>query len=159
MLKVRSLDCQTMNIHLDLLGYGESALVRGRDVLIPGAPGLYVPANSREANAYRFTLQGFVRGTGVDPDARALSWRVATDQLLAVMDLILDPGAVEVGPAAPARFPDASPYIGLMGDRTINARLVSRVRGAVQAHMSYQGWSFEMESVEAPLGWQDAGSP
>jgi hypothetical protein len=159
MLKVRGTDVQTDNIHLDLIGYGESPQVRGRDVLIPGAEGRYVPTGSRESDTYRFSLQGYVQGTGADPDARALSWRQATDTLLAVMDLSLDPGTVDVGPAAPARFPDASPYLGLTGDRMINARVVSIVRGTVHAHMSYQGWSFEMESVEAPLGWQDAESP
>ena len=158
MLKVRGTDVQTLNIHLDLVGYGESAQVRGRDVLIPGSEGLYVPANSREKERYRFTLDGYVEGTGITPDDRALSWRTATDVLMALMDLSLDPGTVDVGPAAPARFPNASPYLGLAGDKTINARCVSMVRGPVRAHMSFQSWSFEMECVETPLGWEDAGS-
>lgn len=152
------LDCQDENIHLDLVGYGEPAQVRGRDVLIPGAPGRYVPSNSREGDVYRFTLQGYVKGTGASRDDRALSWRIATDALMAVMDFALDPAAVEVGPAAPAQFPASSPYLGLVADKTISARCVSMVRGPVQHHMSHQSWSFEMESVEAPLGWEDGGS-
>jgi hypothetical protein len=159
MLKVRGTDVQTLNIHLDLVGYGESPQVRGRDVLIPGAPGLYVPTGSREVNAYRFHLEGHVKGTGEDPDERALSWRIATNALMALMDLSLDPGTVEVGPASPAQFPDASPYLGLTVDRILNARCISHLGGPVKHHMSFQGWSFEMENVEAPLGWQDAESP
>lgn len=158
MLRVRGTDVQTLNIHLDLIGYGEPFQVRGRDVLIPGAEGMYVPANSREAERYRFTLDGFVQGTGDDRDERALSWRENTDALMALMDLSLDPGVVEVGPGAPERFPDSAPYLGLLADKTINARCVSFVRGPVQAHMSFQTWSFEMENVESPLGWQDAAS-
>lgn len=157
MLKVRSTDVQTLAIHLDLVGYGEPAQVRGRDVLIPGLPGLYVPAGSREKNLIRFTLQGYVQGLGVGPDERALSWREETDVLMALMDFSLDPGTVEVGPAAPARFPDASPYLGLTGDKSIEARCVSMVHGPLQHHMSYQSWSFEMEAVET-LAWEDAGS-
>ena len=158
MLRVRGTDVQTLNIHLDLLGYGDPFQVRGRAVLVPGAPGLFVPPGTYEGDRYRFTLDGYVEGTGQTRDERALSWRSATDVLLALMDLSLDPGAVEVGPAAPARFPNASPYLGLTGDKTINARCVSFVRGPVRRHMSFQSWSFEMENVEDPLGWQDAES-
>jgi hypothetical protein len=157
MLRVRSLDCQTLNIHFDLIGYGESASVRGEDHVMPGAEGREV--GTRRLDVYRFTLDGYVKGTGVDRDARALSWRENTDLLLAVMDLSLAPGLVEVGPAAPAQFPEAAPYLGLTVDRFITARVVSRARGPVTSHMSHQGWSFEMECVTSPLEWQDAESP
>ena len=156
MLRVRSLDCQTLNIHLDLLGYGESASVRGEDDVIPFAEGRDIGA--RRLDVYRFVLQGYVQGTGTDPEERALSWRTATDALLAVMDLSLAPGLVEVGPAAPARFPGAASYLGLDGDKQITARVVSRARGPVQYHMAHQSWSFEMECVSSPLEWEDAGS-
>ena len=156
MLRVRSLDCQSLNIHLDLIGYGESASVRGEDHVMPGAEGREI--GLRRLDVYRFTLDGYVQGTGADRDARALSWRTATDQLLAVMDLSLAPGLVEIGPEAPAKFPDASPYLGLTVDRFITARVVSRARGPVQNHMSHQGWSFEMECVTSPLDWQDESS-
>ena len=156
MLRVRSLDCQTLNIHLDLLGYGESASVRGEDHVMPGAEGREV--GLRRPDVYRFTLDGYVQGTGTDPEERALSWRLATDQLLAVMDLSLAPGLVEVGPAAPARFPGAASYLGLDGDKQITARVVSRARGPVLYHMAHQSWSFEMECVTSPLEWEDAGS-
>lgn len=156
MLRVRSLDCQTLNIHLDLIGYGESPAVRGEDHVMPRAEGREV--GTRRKDVYRFVLEGYVEGTGADPDARALSWRTATDALLAVMDLSLAPGLVEVGPASPARFPASSPYLGLTGDKEITARVVSRARGPVQRHMSFQTWSFEMECVTSPLEWEDAGS-
>lgn len=123
---------------------------------MPGATGREVGV--RRSDVYRFVLQGYVEGTGVDPDARALSWRTETDALMAVMDLSLAPGLVEVGPAAPERFPAASPYIGLTEDRELNARCVSMVRGPVQRHMSFQSWSFEMECVDSPPQWQDSGS-
>lgn len=157
MLKVRALDCQSDTIHLDLVGYGESPFVRGEDHVMPGAAGR--EPGLRRKDVYRFTLQGYVKGAGADPDERALSWRTATDSLMAVMDFSLTPGVVEVGPASPAQFPDSSPYIGLTGDRTINARCISMVRGPVQHHMSFQGWSFEMECIDSPPDWQDAESP
>src|SRR5688572_30503789 len=118
MLSVGSVDCQDENIHLDLMGYGESAQVRGRDPIIPGLPGRF--ETPRVKDVYRFTLQGYVKGTGVDRDARALSWRVATDALMAVMDFSLPPAIVEVGPEAPAQFPDSSPYLGLLGEKFLN---------------------------------------
>ncbi len=156
MLRVRSLDCQSDNIHLDVARYNEPALVRGVDDVVPQAEGRDIGA--RRKDVLRFTLEGVVRGTGVDPDARALSWRVATDQLMAVMDFSLDPGLVEVGPDAPAMFPDSSPYLGLTGDRELNARCVSMVRGPVQHHMSHQSWSFEMECIDSPPEWVDESS-
>jgi hypothetical protein len=156
MLKVDDLDCQDANIHLDVVGYGEPALVRGEDDVIPQASGR--DPGARTKDVLRFVLQGHVKGTGSDPDERALSWRDATDSLMAVMDFALDPVVVEVGPDAPAQFPDSSPYLGLTGDRFLNARCVSMVRGPVQAHMSFQSWSFEMECIDSPPEWQDAES-
>jgi hypothetical protein len=151
MLTVGGLDVQDENIHLDILGYGESPSVRGTDDIIPQAAGR--EAAARQHDVLRFTLQGYVKGTGVDRDTRALSWRVATDALMAVMDFALDPSAVVVGPEAPAQFPEASPYIGLTDNMTLNARCVSMVRGPVQYHMAYQSWSFEMECIDSPPEW------
>jgi hypothetical protein len=156
MLTVRALDCQSRNIHLDLVGYGESARVRGEDVIIPGLAGR-TPMN-RVKDVYRFVLEGYVEGTGDDPDERTVSWRTNTDLLMAVMDFSLAPGAVEVGPAPPERFPDASPYLGLTGDKTLDARCVSMVRGPLLRHMSFQSWSFEMECVDSPPEWVDLES-
>lgn len=156
MLEVRGTDVQTLNIHLDLVGYGESALVRGEDDVIPQASGR--DPGARIKDVYRFTLQGHVEGTGIDRDERALSWRTATDTLMALMDFSLAPGTVEVGPAAPARFPESSPYLGLAGNKILNARCVSMVRGPVQRHMSFQSWSFEMECIDSPPEWVDSGS-
>lgn len=156
MLRVASLDCQTENIHLDLMGYGESAQVRGRDPIIPGLPGRF--ETPRVKDVYRFTLQGYVKGTGETREARALSWRIATDSLMAVMDLSLPPDTVEVGPESPAQFPDSASYLGLTGDKTLNARCVSMVRGPVQYHMAHQSWSFEMECIDNPPEWQDGSS-
>lgn len=156
MLFVRDLDCQSQNIHLDVVGYGESARVRGEDVIISGLAGRV--AMSRVKDVYRFVLEGFVSGTGDDADERALSWRTNTDLLMAVMDLSLAPGSVEVGPDPPVLFPDASPYIGLAGEKILDARCVSMVRGPVLRHMSFQSWSFEMECVDSPPEWLDLGS-
>lgn len=152
MLRVASLDVQSETIHLDLVGYNESAQVRGSDIVLPTVAGrLALP---RVRDVYRFVLQGYVRGVGVDRDARALSWRTATDQLMAVLDLSLPADEVTVGPDEPAQFPNASPYLGLTGDHTIMARCVSMARGPVQSHMSFQSWSFEMECVTNPPLWE-----
>lgn len=156
MLIVRSLDCQSRNIHLDVVGYGEPAQVVGRDSTPPGRPGRFV--RNRRKDAYRFTLEGFVEGFGDDRDESALDWRVNFDQLMAVMDFSLDPGPIEIGPDPPARFPDAAPYLGLTVERTLDARCVSIVRGPVRAHMSFQNLSFEMECVDNPPGWVDLES-
>jgi hypothetical protein len=156
MLRVRSLDCQSDNIHLDVARYNEPALVRGTDDVIPRAEGR--DPGARRKDVLRFTLEGFVKGTGEDRDERALSWRTNTDLLMAVMDFSLDPGLVEVGPDVPALFPDASPYLGLTEGRELFARCVSMVRGPVQNHMSHQSWSFEMECIDSPPQWQDSGS-
>ena len=156
MLRVRSTDVQTANIHLDLVGYGEPAQVGGEDDVVLGAEGR--EPGPRIKDVYRFTLEGHVKGTGASRDERALSWRENTDILMAAIDLSLDPGLVEVGPDAPGQFPDASPYLGLAGDKQLNARCVSVIRGPVQSHMSLQHWSFEMECVDSPPQWQDAES-
>lgn len=156
MLRVGGLDCQDDNIHLDLVGYGESAQVRGRDPIIPGLPGRF--QTPRIKDTYRFTLPGYVKGTGETREDRALSWRIATDLLMAVMDFSLDPGVVEVGPDAPAQFPDSTSYLGLTGEKFLNARCVSMVHGPVQHHMSHQSWSFEMECIDNPPEWQDGSS-
>jgi len=156
MLSVGSVDCQDENIHLDLMGYGESAAVRGRDPIIPGLPGRF--ETPRVKDIYRFTLQGYVKGTGETRELRALSWRVATDALMAVMDFSLPPAIVEVGPEPPAQFPSSASYLGLLGDKFLNARCVSMVRGPVQYHMAYQSWSFEMECIDNPPEWLDASS-
>ena len=74
---------------------------------------------------------------------------------MAVMDFSLPPAIVEVGPDAPAQFPDSASYLGLTGDKFLNARCVSMVRGPVQYHMAYQSWSFEMECIDNPPEWQD----
>jgi hypothetical protein len=155
-LSVGTTDCQDENIHLDLHGYGESALVRGIDIVIAGKTGRF-PLN-RVKDTYRFVLQGHVKGTGETRDDRAESWRVSTDALMAALDLSLDPFAVEVGPDPPAQFPDASPYLGLTGAKSLTARCVSMVRGPVRSHMSFQSWSFEMECVDTPPVWVDADS-
>jgi hypothetical protein len=118
---------------------------------MPGAAGR--EAGARRKDVLRFTLQGVVLGTGVDRDERALSWRTATDTLMAVMDLSLAPGMVEVGPEAPAMFPDSSPYLGLVLDHFLNARCISMVRGPVSYHMAEQSWSFEMECIDSPPEW------
>jgi hypothetical protein len=157
MLKVRGTDVQTATIHLDLVGYGESSLVRGSYTIIPGKAGRETRTLIKDI--YRFRLDGYVKGAGEDRDERAQSWRVQTDVLLALMDLSLDPGTVEVGPADPAQFPAASPYLGLTENRILNARCLSMLGGPVQHHMSFQGWSFEMECTDSPPEWQDAGSP
>ena len=151
MLTVQGLDVQDENIHLDLLGFNESPSVRGEDHVMPGAAGREVGV--RRHDVLRFTLQGYVKGIGGDRDSRALSWRIATDALMAVMDFSLAPGPVVVGPDAPAQFPNASPYLGLTGEYSLNARCVSMVRGPVQYHMAHQSWSFEMECVDSPPEW------
>lgn len=156
MLTVRALDCQTANIHLDVVGFREPALVRGTDHVLPGAAGR--EAGVRREDVYRFRLEGFVKGTGADRDERALSWRVHTDSLLAVMSLVLAPGAIVVGPTAPALFPDSAPYLGLMNEASLSARCVSVLGGPVQYHMAYQGWSFEMECIDSPPEWVDESS-
>ena len=156
MLKIAALDVQSETIHLDLYRYGASAGVRGKDLIIPGLSGRF--SLPRQRDVYRFTLQGYVLGQGETRDDRAESWRVATDALMAVTDFSLDPADIEVGPAAPAQFPDASPYLGLTADRVIVARCISMVSGPVLNHMSYQVWSFEMESVDSPPQWTDAPS-
>lgn len=156
MLKVRGTDVQTLNIHLDLVGYGESAQVDGEDDVVLGAEGR--EPGPRIKDVYRFALEGGVEGTGATRDERMLSWREGVDALMAVFDMSLDPGTVEVGPEVPARFPDSGPYLGLTGDKILNARCVSMVRGPVRGHMTYQSWSFEMECVDSPPEWQDAES-
>jgi hypothetical protein len=104
-------------------------------------------------------LQGHVRGTGGTSDERALSWRIATDALMAVMDRTLTPGDLEVGPAAPAQFPDAASYLGLTGDKVLGGvRCLNIMGGPVLAHMAYQAWSFELVSIASPPDWDDAPS-
>ena len=156
MLTVRALDCQSDVIHLDVIGYGEPPSVDGEDDVVLEATGREV--GPRIYDVYRFRLEGHVRGVGTDREERALSWRAATDALMAVMDFVLDPGEVMIGPAAPAQFPDSASYLGLTADKFLNARCVSMVRGPVQRHMSFQTWSFEMECVDSPPLWQDASS-
>jgi hypothetical protein len=82
-----------------------------------------------------------------------MSFRTASDALAAVLDRALTPGELVVGPAAPAQFPDAAPYLGLTDNYSLNARVVNAISGPVQAHMSYQTWSIELECVDSPPEW------
>lgn len=157
MLTFRGTDLQTATIHLDLRsGYVEPPTVRGEDDVIPGAAGRDVGA--RRADARRIVLEGHVRGVGGDRDARALSFRTASDALAAVLDRALDPGTLIVGPGVPAQFPDAATYLGLDQNYGLDARVVNAISGPVQAHMSYQTWSIELECVDSPPDWQPLGS-
>lgn len=156
-LTYRSVDLQTETIQLDLRsGFVEPPTVRGEDDVIPGAAGRDVGA--RRADTLRIVLEGHVRGVGADRDARALSWRVASDALAAVLDRSLTPGALRVGPTAPDQFPDAAPYLGLLQMYELDARVVNAISGPVQAHMSYQTWSIELECVDSPPEWAAMGT-
>lgn len=152
MLTFRGVDLQTATIHLDLAqGFSEPPDVRGEDDVVPRAAGRV--AGARRADMRRIILNGHVRGTGTTREERALSWRTATDALMAAMDRTLDPGVLEVGPTAPAQQPDAASYLGLTTDYAINARCVNLIPGPVQAHMSYQTWSIELVSIDSPPDW------
>jgi len=158
MLRIHGTDCQTVNIHLDVVGYAESASVRGEDLELPTVAGRVLGPGPRIKDVYRFELEGYVRGTGADRDEKAESWRENTDVLMALMDFELDPDTIEIGPEPPANFPNSAPYLGLTDDMFINARCVSMVRGPLLDHMSFQSWSFQMESIDSPPGWQVSGS-
>jgi hypothetical protein len=152
MLNYRALDLQSATTHFDLRsGYVEPPTVRGEDDVLPGAAGRDVGA--RRADIRRIILEGHIRGAGADRDERAMSFRTASDALAAVLDRALTPGELVVGPAAPAQFPDAAPYLGLTDNYSLNARVVNAISGPVQAHMSYQTWSIELECVDSPPEW------
>lgn len=157
MLTYRSVDLQTATIHLDLRsGFVEPPTVRGEDDVIPGAAGRDVGA--RRADVLRIVLEGHVKGVGGTRDERAASWRVASDALAAVLDRALTPGAIVVGPTVPAQFPDAAPYLGLLQNYGLDARVVNAISGPVLAHMSYQTWSIELECVDSPPEWAALGT-
>lgn len=153
MLRFRGVDLQDENVSLDLaVGYAESPDVRGEDDIIPGAAGR--EPGTRRADVRRIVLQGHVRGTGGTAAERAESWRAATDAMLAAFDMT-QIGTLEVGPAAPGQYPDAAPYLGLSADQQIaDVRCIAQVGGPVQAHMSYQTWSFELQSIASPPEWE-----
>jgi hypothetical protein len=156
MLTYRAVDLQTLNIHMDLVkGYTEPAEVRGEDDVMPGAAGR--EPGIRRADVRHLIIEGHVRGTGATPAARALSWRIATDALAAILDRTLAPGDLEVGPAAPAQFPSAAAYLGLTVDRVLTGvRVENFMAGPVQSHMSYQAWSIELVSIASPPNWANA---
>lgn len=157
MLTYRSVDLQTTTLAFDLRsGFVEPATVRGEDDVIPGAAGRDVGA--RRADTLRIVLEGHVRGIGATRDERALSWRVASDALSAVLDRALTPGALVVGPVVPDEWPDAAPYLGLLQNYGLDARVVNAISGPVQAHMSYQTWSIELECVDSPPEWAALGT-
>ena len=157
MLRYRGVDLQGANISLDLaVGYAETPDVRGEDDIIPGAAGR--EPGTRRADVRRIVLQGHVRGTGGTAQERAESWRAATDTLLAALAMT-EIGTLEVGPAAPAQYPDAAPYLGLDVNYEIaDVRCIAQVGGPVQAHMSYQTWSFELQSIASPPDWEPSPS-
>jgi hypothetical protein len=151
-LNYRALDLQSSTTHFDLRsGFVEPPTVRGEDDVIPGAAGRDVGA--RRADTRRIILEGHIRGEGGDRDARAASFRTASDALAAVIDRELTPGELIVGPESPAMFPDSAPYLGLADHYSLNARVVNAISGPVQAHMSYQTWSIELECVDSPPDW------
>jgi hypothetical protein len=151
-LTYRGVDLQTDGIHLDLRsGLHEPATVRGEDDVIPGAAGRDLGARRKDTR--RIILEGHVRGQGGTRDERALDFRTSSDALAVIFDRSLDPGTLEVDETAPALFPEAAPYLGLTGARTITARVVNVITGPVLAHMSYQTYSVELESVDSPPEW------
>ena len=157
MLTYRGTDLQTETINLDLRsGFVEPPTVRGEDDVLPGAAGRDVGA--RRADTRRIVLEGHVRGVGATRDERALSFRVASDTLAAVLERDLAPGTLIVGPTAPDQFPDAAPYLGLLQMFGLDARVINAISGPVQAHMSYQIWTVELECVDSPPDWSALGT-
>ena len=145
-LSYRSVDLQTDNIKMDLYrGYFEPPEVRGEDDVIPGAPGR--DEMGREVDRLLLRIEGYVIGTGADEEERQQSWHTATMALMATLDRTLASGVLVV----------TAPYLGLVsGTRTITARCVNMLGGPVEACMTLQRWSIDLEAVE-PI-WDEESS-
>lgn len=145
-------------IALDLVrGLFESPQVRGEDDVIPGTPGRDPMA--READKLILRLEGHVTGEGVTAADRSMDWFDQMQTVAALMALTEAPGALVVTPTgitfrgtnilSPA---GEAAYLGLPpgATATISARCVNQMGGRVEAHMSHQRWSFDLEAVDPP---------
>jgi hypothetical protein len=156
-LRFRGLDLQSGHpsdgsvggIWLDLDGYFDPPSVRGDDDVIPEAAGqvagVWIPDHKD------MTLVGHVRGSGGTKDERTADWYERTTQLMAVMQMDLAPGLLEVD----------GPYLGIPTGEThyLNARCIRPIRGQVHNRMAFQFWSFTLRCIDSPPIWQvDASS-
>lgn len=151
-MRIRSLDVQSGHpsdasiggIWLDITeGYFEPAEVRGEDDTVPEASGQEPGARIRDQRI--LTLEGHVRGAGSTAAERSEDWHTRTQQLMAVMQLYDDPGAVEID----------GPYLGIPTGSTyaLDARVIRVIPGKVRNRMSFQTWSFQLKCIDSPPEW------
>jgi hypothetical protein len=137
--------CDVGTIVLDLVeGFDSESEVSGRDVLIPGREGMYVPANSREKRRRVVRLRGFVKGIGADDTEREQSYRSLIDELHTIFDPTLDPEDMTV----------TAPYLGLASGFSIlpDVRYLNAVWGPF-IRRSFRTVDVEMESIGSPPDW------
>jgi hypothetical protein len=139
--------CDDRTIILDIVeGFDDEPETRGKDVVIPGRPGMY-PAN-RIKHRRVVRLRGVVKGVGATPEDREESYRDLVDELHAIFDPTLDPAALTV----------TAPYLTVSGSRTLeDVRYVNAVWGPFLSRHA-RTVDIEMESIANPPDWTDDGS-
>lgn len=121
--------------------------VRGKDVVAPGREGRYV--GNRVNDHLDILIEGHIKGEGADPEARTDDWHSVTQTILAAFAQNLAPGSLIASPGS-------NGYLGLIDSAEIEARTVDVMAGPILSRMSYQTWSFKLESVSGL--WWDLGS-
>lgn len=142
-LTYRAVDIQTANIHLDIVsGYFEPALVSGEDDVVPGASGRQEMPRRKDRRVVR--LEGWVKGTGATLALRQASFHTSMLALMVIMDRTTASGNLIV----------TATYMGLAaGTKTLSCKCINMVGGPLLAGMTFQRWSFDLESIASPPEW------
>lgn len=132
-------------IHFDLdSGFDDEAEVRGTDDIMPAASGRYEGQRAKDFRLIR--LVGFVRGV------TQLDYRDLIDELHAIFDPTLSPGAVVVGGGT-------EDYLGIPSGEsfTLNARYLNAIWGDLK-RQRFRSVVVTLECIDSPPEWVAEGS-
>ena len=130
------------SIFLEVIrGFDDEVDVRGADAIIVGKSGRF--ELNRVKDVRIVGLEGWVLGIGTTLDARRLSYRTLVDELHAIFDPTLAPGALVA----------TTPYLGIAtGTKTIQVRYVNSLwDDPVQGF--FRRVSVELECIASPPNW------
>lgn len=122
-------------------GFDDEAEVRGEDTVYPRRSGLV--EGSRVKSRRIIELSGWVLGSGADETAARAAYRAAIDELHAIFDPTLSPGALVV----------YAPVMGLAsGSKSINARYLGAVWNEWIAGLK-RSVVVQLECIASPPEW------
>lgn len=134
--------CDEGTIVLDVVdGFDSEAEVRGTDTVVPGRAGQ--TRRNRVKHRRVVQLAGIVKGVGADQEEREASYRDLVDELHAIFDPSLNPGALVIH----------APYLIPSGTATLSGtRYLNAIWGPFVARHARR-LNVEMVSIASPPDW------